>query len=199
MLAQFCLILGALVSPQWTGWVQWRWDCAKPASSAAYQRVPREDINNAEHTRVASPARPCTHINGGSRDSHDWMCLHRLTVCEAAWSPNRQSPFPSPSRASWIKMKDKHFLPLFSTSAGAHLINFLISLGTNDLRHSANPKLSLFFLLLSTKDMPEPRSRRRKCMGENSENNNNNNNKISKRCIMSTQSIHPRSQMCLTP
>lgn len=85
------------------------------------------------------------------RDSPARMCLHRLTVCECACSPNRQSPFLSPSRASWIKMKDKHFLPLFSTSAGIHLINFLISLGTNDLRDSTNPKLSLFFILSTTK------------------------------------------------
>ena len=128
--------------------------------------------------------------------SHDWRCLRRPTVCEAAWSPNRQSPFLSPSRASWIKMKDRHFLPLFSTSAGAHLINFLISLGTNDLRRSANPKLSLFFLLLSTKDMPEPRSRRRKCMGDNTENNKT---KISKRCTVSTRKISTQSEMRLAP
>lgn len=65
------------------------------------------------------------------------------TVCttwlsESACSPNHQSPFLSPSRASWIKM-DKHFLWLISASAGAHLINFLISLGTNDLRDLQSP------------------------------------------------------------
>lgn len=112
---------------------------------------PYESINNAEHTEVDGSARPWMHINRGSRDSPAAVCLYRLTVCQGARSPNRQSPFPSPSRASWIKMKDKHFLPLFSTSAGAHLINFLISLGTNDLRDSTNPNLSLFFLLSSTK------------------------------------------------
>lgn len=89
-------------------------------------------------------------------------------------------------------MKDKHFLPLFSTSAGAHLINLLISLGTNDLRHPANSKLSLFFLFSFAKNMLKPRRRkRRECMGDNSDNN-----KISKRCSVSTQKTATHSHKC---
>lgn len=112
------------------------------------------------------------HMNRSSQDSPTQMCLPSLTVYKCAWPPNRQSPFPSPSRASWIKMKDKHFLLPFSTSAGAHLINFFISLGTNDLRDSTNPKTVIIFSLFIYKNTPRLlRKRRRECMDDNSKRN----------------------------
>lgn len=74
------------------------------------------------------------------------VCLHADRVS----SPALPVSFPVILKGFMNKDEGQTLLPLFSTSAGTHLINFLISLGTNDLRFH-KPKLSLFFLLLTTK------------------------------------------------